>query len=175
MELRPFPPPAVDAQDPNLTDAALAQRATAAHAQVAAPAAVPGALGALLLTLFGLVLAIGMVVDDGPQAIARFLKIQASEARVRRAHEVVARAIDVENFEIVRQMTPGFAPLYLDALAFKRELQATEGLAEFGLEQFNRYMIDKTKLAPLMRGVGTVKAADGVILQGLGQIGRAHV
>ena len=112
---------------------------------------------------------LGMVVDDGPQAIARFLKIQASEARVRRAHEVVARAIDVENFEIVRQMTPGFAPLYLDALAFKRELQATEGLAEFGLEQFNRYMIDKTKLAPLMRGVGTVKAADGVILQGLGR------
>jgi len=111
---------------------------------------------------------LGMVVDDGPEAIARFLKIQGSDAGVRRAHEVVAKAIDVENFEIVRQMTPGFAPMYLDALAFKRELQATEGLTEFGLEQFNRYMIDKTKLAPLMRGVGTVKAADGVILRRLG-------
>jgi hypothetical protein len=112
---------------------------------------------------------LGMVVDDGPQAIARFRKIQASEARVRRAHEIVAKAIDAENFEVIRQIVPGFSPIYLDALAYKRELQATEGLAEFGLEQFNRYMIDKTKLAPLMRGVGTVKAADGVILQGLGR------
>lgn len=112
---------------------------------------------------------LGMNGVEGSEAVARFLQIQNQSPGVRRAHEIVARAVDVEDFEVIRQITPGFAPLYLDALAFKRELKATEGLAEFGLEQFNRYLIDKTHLAPLMRGVGTVKAADGVLLQRVGR------
>lgn len=111
----------------------------------------------------------GMRGLEGSEAAARFLSIQRKNTSVRRLHEIVAHGVDVEDFELIRQMAPSFSQIYLDALAFKRELAVTEGLTKFDLGTFNRYMVGKTQLAPLMRGVGTMKAVDGIVLARMGR------
>lgn len=91
----------------------------------------------------------GMRGLEGSEAAARFLSIQNRHASVRRLHEIVAHGVDTEDFELIRQMAPAFSPLYLDALAYKREL-AAYGRQGFDLAAFNSYMVNKTQLAPLM-------------------------
>lgn len=110
----------------------------------------------------------GMRGLEGSEAVQRFLTIQQNNTSVRRLHEIVAHGIDTEDFELIRQMAPSFSPLYLDALAYKREL-AVYGKASFDLPAFNSYMVNKTQLAPLMRGVGTMKAVDGIVLARMGR------
>lgn len=113
---------------------------------------------------------LGMQGLEGSQAATRFLEIQASQPKVRRLHEVVAHAVDTEDFELMRQMAPSFSSLYLDLIDHKRTLATLGELPEgFGLDEFNEYITTATKMKPIMQGVGTVAGADGVLLKGLGK------
>lgn len=117
--------------------------------------------------------AVGMNGMSGTEAARRFVEVQDANAGVRRLHQYAAKAVDLDDWEMMKRMAPEFAPLYIPMQEYKNALATAGQLGEdgFDLATFNQYIIEATHLAPLAQGIGTVKAADGVLLKGMSRGG----
>ncbi len=109
----------------------------------------------------------GMNIRDG-DVYTRFLAVQNNDQGVRFAHEMVARAVETEDIELMRKYGSSFLESYPELITWKKVARVTGDLeGEFTLDVFNRWVKGTTGMAAIAKGQGTVRGLDQVVFAGL--------
>lgn len=106
----------------------------------------------------------GLDAGDGMENLQRFQKLSDEVPSVRRLHEKLAEAVDTNDFELARRLAPGFDQLW-DPI---RSFRVREGIApgEFKREHIVKYLVDNARMDTLLRGIGTARGKNKIILRG---------
>ncbi len=129
----------------------------------------------------------GMTALEGGEAATRFREILHApptwverafgmdENAIHRYHRVVAKAVDADNYALIEQYTPEMKALWMPLREHAEYLRtipnANGGLregGEFTLKHLEDYYIGDQHMAPILRGLGTVRGREGIVLRGLG-------
>lgn len=102
--------------------------------------------------------------------VDRFFKIYRSSAAVRRQHQAIAEAVNLGDSAMMKRLAPTMKEQWGELLKYRQELSLTSGNPDrlFTVEDFHEWIVGMNKLAPLMKGFGTVRGFNnGVILSGI--------
>ena len=109
----------------------------------------------------------GLDAEDGIVNLERFKKLSDNVPSVRNLHEKLAEAVDTNDFELARRLAPGFDQLWDGVRTYRDQMGIAAG--EFKREHIVGYITENSNMDTILRGIGTARAKDRLMLRGFNQ------